>query len=152
MRRRYAYWTVAVLAIAVSGQLGCTADGSSSATAALPVARFDGTYMGKWNSADQGATDTGTITFTVANGVISGSAVPGVMSVGSVSAAGALTGRAIFNGHLNCIGGVLTVVFVGQLTVNSSGSASASGTFTDPSPDPPNCVGSSGPWSATRFP
>lgn len=124
-----------------------------NATAAFPpVSRFDGTYKGGWNSVDQGLRDSGTVSFTVANGVIAGAVSAGVISVGTVSAAGELAGSGLFNGHLHCEGGALTVTFAGQLTVTTSGRAVASGTFTDPSAVPPNCVGSSGPWAAERTP
>jgi hypothetical protein len=113
-------------------------------------AEFDGTYTGSWSSIDGLQSDAGTLTFTVTNGVIAGVAAPGSISTGTVTSSGALSGSGIFNGHLFCDGGILTVTFTGQLTITSSGGAVASGDFTDPSPSIPNCVGSSGPWTATR--
>lgn len=110
----------------------------------------DGTYTGSWSSVDQGLTDSGTLTFVVANGVITATASPGVMSTGTVAPSGELAGSGLFNGHLNCIGGALTVTYAGKISANATGGATATGTFTDPSASPPNCQGSSGPWTATR--
>ena len=149
MQRRRFLWTFAVVATALLGQLACAADATKPASGGV---QFDGTYTGSWSSVDQGLRDSGTLTFTVANGVMTGGTEPGSISSGTVSATGELAGSGLFNGHLNCIGGALTVAYSGRITIPSSGSAVASGTFTDPSAAPPNCVGSSGPWTATRTP
>ena len=155
MQRHNFSWTTAVLATALIGQLACTGnvDPTKTTSVSQSVKQFDGTYTGGWSSVDQGQTDSSTLTFTVANGAMTGSTAPGTISTGTVSASGALTGSGLFNGHLNCIGGALTVIFDGRITISSSGVAQASGTFTDPSaggPLLPHCVGSSGPWTATR--
>lgn len=151
MQRHRFHWTTAVLATALIGQLACTGD--VGATKPTSVSQFDGTYTGSWSSVDQGQRDSSTLTFTVANGAMTGSTAPGTISTGTVSAAGELTGSGLFNGHLNCINGALTVTFAGRITISSSGVAQASGMFGDPSPRVsglPHCVGSSGPWTATR--
>jgi hypothetical protein len=145
--------------VAAAFLLGAGPCGGGDATAPLTstgVGRFNGTYSGSWSSVDQealGQRDSSTLTFTVANGAMTGSTTPGTISTGTVSASGELTGSGLFNGHLNCIGGALTVTFAGGITISSSGVAQASGMFGDPSPHVsglPHCVGSSGPWTATR--
>ena len=102
---------------------------------------------------DQGRRDSSTLAFTVLNGAIGGNSAPGIISTGTVSGSGVLAGSGLFNGHLNCINGALTVIFAGQITVSSAGAAQASGTFSAPigsGPGQPQCIGSSGPWTATR--
>ena len=143
------FWRHAIASAAGIAMLGCTTN-DVTVPKGFAVVQSDGTYTGSWNSVDQGITDGGGLTFVVANGVITASASPGVMSTGTVTPSGDLTGSGLFNGHLNCIGGALTVTYAGKISTNAAGSATATGTFTDPSPAPPNCVGSSGPWTATR--
>ena len=150
LRYRF-HWMTASLASALIVQLACSGDVST--TSSTSVSQFDGTYTGGWSSVDQGRRDSSTLAFTVLNGTIGGNSAPGTISTGTVSGSGELAGSGLFNGHLNCINGALTVTFAGKITVSSAGAAQANGTFTDPSagvPGLPHCVGSSGPWTATR--
>jgi hypothetical protein len=138
--------TTAAILTAVVAQWSCATEPPTKP----PLGNIDGTYVGTWTSDRPGEEDTGALTFTVANGVLTGTASPGRISSGTVSAAGEIAGSGIFNGHLYCEGGTLTVTYEGQVALSSSGVATASGTFTDPTTAPPNCVGSSGTWTATR--
>jgi hypothetical protein len=120
------------------GEFSC---GTTSVTVLKenPLSRFDGTYAGSYSGSHPYGTESGSVTLTVTDGSIAGTATGAITSLlGSVDAAGS----ASLTVSGECLG-----IATGTFSVSGTGT-SVSGTF--------SCTASefgvtvSGTWSATR--
>ena len=103
------------------------------------LSRFDGTYVGSYSGSHQYGTESGSITLTVADGSIAGTATGAITSLsGSVDPAG-FASLTVSGG---CPGSA-----TGTFSVSDTG-ISVNGTFS--CTDSSFGVAVSGPWSATR--
>ena len=116
------------------------------ATVSTNVSRFNGTYTGTIGGQRDQKNVVYGLMFTVLNGVVTVTS-PAVGFVGRVTASGAFSASAVQTGEpRDCPG---TLVLTGQITLDTAGTASASGTFFSPGVAG-YCADATSSWSGTR--
>lgn len=122
--------------------MACAADITNTTKGAA-----DTVYTGSWTGGQSDRSNlTGSLTFTVVNGVMTGDAAPISGSTriisGTVSASGAVT-ASIPADVRGC-----SVAFSGQITTAAAGASTGTGTYTLLASA--TCNTNSGTWTATR--